>query len=100
MLVPMALTFDPPLPALSPINILGYSYLSVVGALLAYTLWFYGVARLQPVAVSSLALLSPIIAVILGWTLLGQSMTPITLLGLISVLCSILSMQWITHRRA
>ena len=100
MLVPVALVSDPPLPALSSLNVLGYAYLCIVGALLAYTLWFHGVARLQPVAVSSLALLSPITAVILGWTLLGQSMTPITMLGLVIVLGSILTMQWITYRRA
>ncbi|WP_166366385.1 EamA family transporter, partial [Pseudomonas akapageensis] len=75
LLLPVAWVVDPPLPALSFSQMLGYAYLSIFGALLAYMLWFRGIARLSPVAVSSLGLLSPLVAVVLGWGLLGQSMT-------------------------
>ncbi|QDQ29370.1 EamA family transporter [Chitinimonas arctica] len=93
MLVPVALIVDPPLPALSLVHVLGYAYLSLFGALLAYALWFRGIARLSPVAVSSLGLLSPLTAVTLGWALLGQSMTGVSLLGLLIVIGSILAVQ-------
>lgn len=93
-LLPVAWLIDPPLPSLSPLQWLGYVYLSLFGALLAYVLWFRGIARLAPVAVSSLGLLSPLVAVILGWALLGQSITGVALLGLIAVLGSILAVQW------
>ena len=94
LLLPVAWLIDPPLPQLSPLQWLGYAYLSLFGALLAYVLWFRGIARLAPVAVSSLGLLSPLVAVLLGWTLLGQSITGVALLGLIAVLGSILAVQW------
>ncbi len=94
MLTPVALLADAPLPVLSGLQMLGYGYLSLAGALLAYVLWFRGVARLSPVAVSSLALLSPVTAVILGWSLLGQSMTGVSLIGLMMVLGSVLAVQW------
>lgn len=94
ILWPMAWAIDPPLPALSALQVLGYLYLSLVGALLAYALWFRGVARLPSVAVSSLGLLSPLTAVILGWALLGQSMTGLSLVGFLMVLGSILAVQW------
>jgi probable blue pigment (indigoidine) exporter len=94
MLAPLALVTEPALPALGATQVLGYAYLSLVGALLAYVLWFRGVARLSPVAVTSLALLSPVTAVILGWALLGQSMTGASLVGLAAVLGSILVVQW------
>ncbi|WP_442287212.1 EamA family transporter [Variovorax sp. M-6] len=94
ILLPMAWAIDPPLPALSALQLLGYLYLSLVGALLAYALWFRGIARLPSVAVSSLGLLSPLTAVILGWALLGQSMTGLSLVGLLMVLGSILAVQW------
>jgi probable blue pigment (indigoidine) exporter len=94
MLAPLALITEPALPALGATQVLGYAYLSLVGALLAYVLWFRGVARLSPVAVTSLALLSPVTAVILGWALLGQSMTGASLVGLAAVLGSILVVQW------
>jgi len=99
MLVPVAWTFDPPLPALSVTQILAYAYLSVAGALFAYALWFRGIACLSPVAVSSLGLLSPLTAVILGWALLGQTMTGLSLVGLVTVLGSVLAVQWATGPR-
>jgi probable blue pigment (indigoidine) exporter len=94
LLLPVAWLLDPPLPPLSIAQWLGYAYLSLFGALLAYVLWFRGIARLAPVAVSSLGLLSPLMAVILGWALLGQRITGVALLGLIAVLGSILAVQW------
>lgn len=99
MLVPVAWSADPPLPVLSTTHMLGYAYLSIAGALLAYALWFRGISRLSPVAVSSLGLLSPLTAVLLGWALLGQTMTGWSLVGLITVLGSVLAVQWATGSR-
>ncbi len=94
MLAPVAWIVDAPLPALGPLQMVGYAYLSIFGALLAYVLWFRGIARLSPVAVSSLGLLSPLMAAVLGWALLGESMTGVSLLGFAVVLASILLVQW------
>lgn len=94
LLAPLAWLIDPPLLTLTTKNILGYGYLSLFGTTLAYVLWFNGIAKLSPVAVSSLGLLSPISAVIIGWSILGQSITGFALLGLIAVLGSVLTVQW------
>ena len=64
------------------------------GTTFAYVLWFNGIAKLSPVAVSSLGLLSPISAVILGWIILEQRITGFALMGLIAVLGSVLTVQW------
>jgi len=93
MQIPLVWWFDPALPALNASQFVGYAYLSVFGALLSYALWFRGVARLPPVAVSSLGLLSPLTAVVLGWALLGQRLGGISLLGLALVLASIVGVQ-------
>lgn len=93
MLAPVALWADAPLPPLSLPQSLGYTYLSLAGALLAYALWFRGIGRLPAVAVSSLGLLSPLTAVVLGWLVLGQAMTGWSLLGLVLVFGSILTVQ-------
>ncbi len=98
MLMPVALLIDPPLPALNLSQILGYGYLSLFGALLAYVLWFRGITRLSPVAVSSLGLLSPLTAVFLGWVLLKQGMTSLSLIGLFMVIASVLTVQWVTSQ--
>jgi probable blue pigment (indigoidine) exporter len=98
MLAPIAWLVDAPLPALNLTQVLAYAYLSIAGALLGYALWFRGIARLSPVAVVSLGLLSPLTAMILGWALLGQSITGVSLIGLVMVLGSILAVQWTTSR--
>lgn len=94
MLAPVAWMFDAPLPALSLQQVLAYVYLCLGGALLAYALWFRGITRLSPVAVSSLGLLSPSMAVLLGWAILGQAISGWSLLGLVMVLASVLTVQW------
>lgn len=100
MLAPVAWLADAPLPALSLPQVLAYAYLCLAGALLAYALWFRGISRLSPVAVSSLGLLSPLMAVVLGWALLGQAMTGWSMLGLLLVLASVLAVQWASARPA
>lgn len=98
MLAPVAWAVDPALPTLTTTHIGGYLYLSLAGALLAYALWFRGIARLPSVAVSSLGLLSPVTAVLLGWLLLGQAITGVALVGMCVVLGSILAVQWAMSR--
>ena len=98
MLAPVAWLADAPLPPLSPLEWAAYAYLSLAGALLAYALWFRGVARLPTVAVASLGLLSPLTAVVLGWVLLSQSITGTALVGLVIVLASVFAVQWTTAR--
>ena len=100
MLLPAALWLDPPLPALSAANVAGSAYLSLVGALLAYGLWFRGLRLLPPVAVSALGLLSPLAAVILGWVALGQRLHGWTLTGMVTVLASVLAVQLFSQRPA
>ncbi|RMX03569.1 EamA family transporter [Corticibacter populi] len=98
MLAPVAWLADAPLPPLARLQWVAYAYLSLAGALLAYALWFRGVARLPTVAVASLGLLSPLTAVVLGWALLSQSITGGALFGLAMVLTSVFAVQWTTPR--
>lgn len=98
MLAPVAWLADAPLPALRLTQWSAYAYLSLAGALLAYALWFRGVARLPTVAVASLGLLSPLTAVVLGWALLCQAMSGTALAGLVIVLTSVFAVQWTAIR--
>ena len=92
-LLPVALLAEPPLEALSAANLGGYLYLCLFGAVLAYVLWFDGIAKLPPAAVSSLGLLSPVCAFVLGWLFLGQGMDAKSLAGFALVLASIFGVQ-------
>ena len=80
-------------PALSAANVGGYVYLSLFGAVLAYVLFFRGLSRLSPAAVSSLNLLSPICAFVLGWLFLGQTLDARAMFGLALALASIAGVQ-------
>jgi probable blue pigment (indigoidine) exporter len=93
VLLPIALLADPPLYQVTMTQAAGYLWLCVAGAMLAYGLWFRGISRLSPVAVSAMSLLSPVTAVLLGWVFLGQSIKGMALVGLIVVLASVLSIQ-------
>ena len=92
-LLPVALLAEPPLEALSAASLGGYLYLCLFGAVLAYVLWFDGIAKLPPAAVSSLGLLSPVCAFVLGWLFLGQGMDVKSLAGFVLVLASIFGVQ-------
>ncbi|WP_323771907.1 EamA family transporter [Antarctobacter sp.] len=94
ILVPLALLLEPPLPALTMLNVAGLAWLGLIGAAATYWLWFRGVARLEPGAVSMLGMMSPVAAVILGWLWLGQALTVVQLAGAVIVLGSVLAGQF------
>ena len=89
ILLPVALWAEPSLPVLDARNIAGFLWLGLSGAALTYYLWFRAIARLGPAAVTGLGFLSPLTAVLLGWALLGQTLTPQQTLGALIVLISI-----------
>ena len=89
ILLPVALWAEPSLPVLDARNIAGFLWLGLFGAALTYYLWFRAIARLGPAAVTGLGFLSPLTAVLLGWALLGQTLTPQQTLGALIVLISI-----------
>lgn len=70
-------------------NVAGLTYLSVVGTAVAYTLWYRGIQALPAAATSFLSLLSPVVAVAVGWGLLGQSLSAGQIVGAIVVLASL-----------
>lgn len=89
LLLPVALWVEPPLPPLNTHNIAGFIYLGLIGAAATYLLWFRGVARIEPGAISSLGFLSPVTAVVLGWAILGENLTNLQITGALIVLASV-----------
>lgn len=94
LLAPFALALEPALPMPTLPNLIGFAYLGLIGAALTYILWFRGLSRLEPAAVSALGFLSPLVAVLLGWSLLGQSLDTLQITGVVVVLASV----WISQR--
>ncbi|WP_417495562.1 EamA family transporter [Maricaulis sp.] len=89
ILLPLALILEPPLPPLTLPSLAGLAWLGLIGAAATYAIWFRGIARLDPGAVSMLGMMSPVMAVILGWVILGQSLSLLQGIGAAIVLASV-----------
>jgi probable blue pigment (indigoidine) exporter len=99
VLIPLAALMAPAWPEFRPAHVGGLLYLGLIGAALTYCLWFRGIARLGPGPVSLLALLSPIVAVVIGWAMLDQSLTPVQMVGALVVLGSVVAGQSVAMQR-
>lgn len=71
----------------------GYLWLGTVGGLIAYTLWFRGIQQLPVVAPGLLALLSPVVATILGTLVAGETFTPVQAVGVAITLGALVAGQ-------
>jgi probable blue pigment (indigoidine) exporter len=76
-------------PALTGRNLIGFAWLAVAGTAIAYTLWFRGIAHLPVANVTLLALLSPLVAVTVGYVLLGQHLGLLQIVGIAVVLTAL-----------
>lgn len=88
-LLPIALLLEGIPNELTYTNILGYTYLSIIGALLAYVLWFKSIEKLPVVTVSFITFASPISATLLGYFILGEALTITQLIGSLVIVFAI-----------
>jgi len=81
ILVPLTLTVEGIPAAVTAINLGGFAYLSLIGTALAFVLWFSGIRRLPVAAPPLLGLAAPITGAVLGWVVLGESLSALQLFG-------------------
>lgn len=93
MLAPLTLAAEGPPPAVTAPNLLGFAYLTLVGGVLAYFLWFRGIERLAPGSVAFLGLANPMTATLVGIALLGQLLTPWQIIGFAVALAALVLSQ-------
>jgi probable blue pigment (indigoidine) exporter len=89
LLVPVALLIEPAMPVPTASNLLAMGWLGLIGMALTYALWLRGIARLDAPVVSSLLLLSPVTAMLLGWTFRDEALTALQGAGAGLVVASI-----------
>lgn len=97
LLVAAALVEGAP-PALTPNMLWGFGYVSILATALAYTAWFTGLKHLSAGSVGLIGLLNPVVGVLLGTVLAGESLTLQQILGLALILVGIVLGQPIIDR--
>ena len=79
---------------------LGWGYLVVFGSLVAFTAYGWLLQNAPPTRVATYAYVNPVVAVLLGWLVLGEQLTPTMLAGAAVILVSVLLITWPAARRA
>lgn len=74
-------------------NALGFGYLVVLGSLFAYSVWFRGTDRVPAIGLSFLGFCSPIVATVLGYVFLGQTLSFLQLVGALVLIGAIVLVQ-------
>lgn len=98
-LLPFTLIFEGLPSELTGRNICGLIYLVLFSGIVAYGLWFWGLQQLPASSVTFLSLLNPVVAAILGWVVLSQSLNGWQITGAVIVLVSVVLGQDLRLRR-
>ncbi len=73
-------------------------YLAIPGTAIVWSIYFWLYKHLKVTQISTIALIPPIIAVILGWQLLGEQFTPRMLAGAILIFSGVLFVNYRQNR--
>lgn len=99
LLLPLTFAVEGAPPALDADALLGYLWLATAGGIIAYTLWFRGIQRLPVIVPGLLALLSPIVATLLGVLVVGESFTLVQVAGIVITLAALVGGQFAARPR-
>ena len=67
--------------AITAASVLAMTYLMVVGSLISFSAYFWLLRNVEPTRVATYAYVNPIVAVFLGWLVLGEPLLPELLTG-------------------
>ena len=71
-------------------------YLVTIGSALAFTLYMYALKHLSATVSSLYTYINPVVAILLGWLLLGESLTPMIVAGMAVTIVGV----WLVNRSA
>jgi drug/metabolite transporter (DMT)-like permease len=93
-LVALALLSGEPWPHPAPLAWIGWIYLVIAGSLISFTSFVIAVRTLPISVVMTYAYVNPVIAVVLGWLVLGERITSMTVLGTALILTGVFGVFW------
>jgi drug/metabolite transporter (DMT)-like permease len=85
----LALAVREPLPRPTPEAWAAWTYLAVVGSIVAFSCFVYALKVLPTSVVMTYAYVNPAIAVVLGWLILGEPITGYTLAGMALIIAGV-----------
>ena len=69
------------------------AYLTIFGSIIAYSAYVYALAKLRTTKVSLYAYVNPVVAVILGWLILDESLSVISIAAMVVILIGVALVQ-------
>lgn len=91
----LGLTTGERLPAALPAEaIAAYWYLVLFGSIIAFTAFNYALQHASPTVVGTYAYVNPVVAVLLGWAVLQEPITPRTVVAMVMMLGSVALVQF------
>ena len=82
---------------LTPRTLGALAYLTVMGSIVAYSAYVYALAHMRTTHSSLYAYVNPVVAVILGWLILGEPLTIVSIVAMCVILAGVALVQ--TSRR-
>lgn len=99
LLLPITLQQEGLPDRLSPSNLAGFAYLCLIGAVLAYLLWFRALQQLPAVTLSFLTFCSPLSALVFGYLVLDQHLSLQQIVGALAILLAIVLAQYKSNQK-
>jgi len=69
------------------------AYLTIFGSVIAYSAYVFALAHLRTTTTSLYAYVNPVVAVFLGWLILSEPLTPLSVLAMVIILAGVALVQ-------
>jgi drug/metabolite transporter (DMT)-like permease len=73
-------------------SVIAYVYLTIFGSCVAFSAFGWLVKATTPARLSTIAYVNPVVAVVLGWAVLGEGLSPRALIGAAVIVCAVVVM--------
>jgi drug/metabolite transporter (DMT)-like permease len=80
-------------------SLVALAYLTVFGSIVGYTAYTYALAHIRMSVMPLYAYANPIVAVLLGWLVLGERLTWLSVIAMAVILCGMTLVQFGARRR-
>lgn len=78
---------------LTPKTFGALAYLALFGSVLAFTAYVYAATKLRTTTMATYAYVNPVVAVVLGWLVLGEQLTWVSILAIVIILGGVALVQ-------